>query len=589
MSREGAAWRRQPKMANRVLSIDVGYSLTKIAEVERTKNNSKVYQCFSIETPDGMVEDGYIMNAEGFGEVLRKVLQQKGVKTKKVIFTITSSKIANRDVMAPDLKANRLQPYVESKAAEYFPVNVEQYQFAYHVLEKVGDKDNKQLRLMVLAAPKDLLGTYYRFAEQLGLTIEALDYSGNSILPVLKAEVGEEVTLVAKVDERTTLLTVLNKDHIIMQRNVAYGADTAIQAVLDDDIFEAETYVDALNVLRGKTVIRQSLESDEPDEEDAANNNDRMRQARMDVTESLGMLIGSISRVMDYYNSRNSEHTIDRILLTGFGGDFSGLSRLMTSELGTKVTTMGDFKASHFERSAKKDSLSVGEYIACIGATIEPLNMLPEEFSKKKKKGGAKEGGKAGAGLSLSSKSMEIIGWSLLGVSLVAAGVLAALAIIPYRQLLSRNQDLNNQVNTLLPIVDIYNDYITEKALYDEVTAMDKSTRTRNEGLSAFLKEMENKIPAGTVVTSFDSDGKVLSMGFQSSSKEEAARIINELRGFDSIQSISVTAINETVDTDSGVRIEDYTITCVFKPVEADDAEGEEGAEENGQAEGGAA
>ncbi len=568
-------------MANRVLSIDVGYSLTKIAEVEYNKKNSKVYQCFSVETPDGVVEDGYIQNPEVFGEALRGELQKRGIKTKKAIFTITSSKIANRDVMAPELKPKMLQPFVVSKAPEYFPVDVNAYQFAYHVLEKAESEGNKQLRLMVLAAPKDLLGTYYRFAEKMGLSIEALDYSGNSILPVIHAEVGEEITLVVKVDERATLLTVLNKDHVIMQRNVAYGADSAIQAILDEDVFECETYMDALNLLRGKTVIRQNLESEEPDEEDAANNNERVRQARMDVTESLGMLIGSISRVMDYYNSRNAEHAIERVFLTGFGGDFSGLSRLMTNELGIKVKTMSDFKSSHFERSAKKDTISVGEYIACIGAAIEPLNLLLEEFSKKKKKANLSLKKKGGGLAAPSAATLEITGWVLLGLSLVASGVLAALAIIPYRQLLARNQDLNNQVNTMLPIVDIYNNYVTEKALYEEVVALDEMTRTRNEGLSAFMQEMERKIPSNTVVTSFDSDGQVVNIGFQSSSKEEAARIINELRSFDSVASISVTAINEEVDTETGVRVEEYSVSCVFRPVDWVDPE-EEGTEESG-------
>ncbi len=241
---------------------------------------------------------------------------------------------------------------------------------------------------------------------------------------------------------------------------------------------------------------------------------------------------------------------------------------------------MSDFKSSHFERSAKKDTISVGEYIACIGAAIEPLNLLLEEFSKKKKKADLSLKKKGGGLAAPSAATLEITGWVLLGVSLVASGVLAALAIIPYRQLLSRNQDLNNQVNTMLPIVDIYNNYVTEKALYEEVVALDEMTRTRNEGLSAFMQEMERKIPSNTVVTSFDSDGQVVNIGFQSSSKEEAARIVNELRSFDSVASISVTAINEEVDTETGVRVEEYSVSCVFRPVDWVDPE-EEGAEES--------
>ena len=90
-------------MANRVLSIDVGFTITKIVEVDFRQKNSKVYSCFSIPTPLDSVDDGYIKDPETFGNAIRQEIGKRGIKTRKAVFTITSTKIANREVMIPQV------------------------------------------------------------------------------------------------------------------------------------------------------------------------------------------------------------------------------------------------------------------------------------------------------------------------------------------------------------------------------------------------------------------------------------------------------------------------------------------------------
>ena len=547
-------------MANRVLSIDVGFSITKIVEVDFKQKSSKVYSCFSIPTPQNSVDDGYIKDPEAFGDALRREIVKHGIKTKKAVFTITSTKIANREVAIPQVKPNRISQLVAAKAGEYFPVDVSQYQFTYTILDLVVSDNNKQYKLLVLAAPKDLLETYYKFAEQAGLSIEAIDYSGNSILPVIKAEVTDDVTLIIKVDERATLLTILAKKNIVLQRNVAYGAESAIQSILDHDVFGSDmTYESALELLRGQSVIRKSFDATVQDEDDAVNDDERYRQARVDVTESLSMLIGSITRVIDYYNSRNTEAQISRILLTGFGGDFSGLSKLMTNEIGTKVTVLHKIASVNLDRAVKKDNVSIGEYIACIGAAIDPLDLIPEEHSKKKKKSDAPAGGK---------KDYSSLGYILLAAGVVISVVLAVLSIMPYMLLKQENASLNEKITQLSPIIETYNTYMDTTALYNEVEKMYGMTANRNDGLRAFMEELEQKLPSDTVVTSFTSDPTTVSLGFTCGSKEDAANIINNLRSFESVAAVSVTTVTEAKDDETGLKADTFTMTCTYKPAD---------------------
>ena len=131
------------------------------------------------------------------------------------------------------------------------------------------------------------------------------------------------------------------------------------------------------------------------------------------------------------------------------------------------------------------------------------------------------------------------------------------------------NADLNAKITELAPIVDTYNKYMDTKALYDEVGKMYGMTADRNDGLKNFVEELEQKLPSDTVITAFNSDGATVTLGFRAASKEEAVNIINNMRSFDSIAAISVSAINEAQDEESGMKTETFTITCTYKPVDA--------------------
>ena len=52
--------------AQRVLSIEIGYSLTQVCEMDYNAKSPKVYGVFSMKTPDGILDDGYIRPTEEF-------------------------------------------------------------------------------------------------------------------------------------------------------------------------------------------------------------------------------------------------------------------------------------------------------------------------------------------------------------------------------------------------------------------------------------------------------------------------------------------------------------------------------------------
>ena len=130
-------------MGKKVLSIEIGLHQTKVCEVEAGKKNPHVSNCITFDTPDNIVEDGFILDKDLMAQTLKSNLAAAKMNGKDVIFTIASTKIANREVVIPLVADNKIQAIIDASATEYFPLDVSEYTVSYSILEKVNTKEEK--------------------------------------------------------------------------------------------------------------------------------------------------------------------------------------------------------------------------------------------------------------------------------------------------------------------------------------------------------------------------------------------------------------------------------------------------------------
>ena len=125
-------------MAGKVLSIEVGYAMTKVCEMDYRAKKPRVYRYFSIPTPDGVLADGMITVTEEFVNNLKAEMANNKMRTKDAVFTISSSKIATREIKIPYCKESNIGNLVRTNLSDYFPIDVSRYLSAYTILEVEG-------------------------------------------------------------------------------------------------------------------------------------------------------------------------------------------------------------------------------------------------------------------------------------------------------------------------------------------------------------------------------------------------------------------------------------------------------------------
>ena len=516
--------------SKKVLSIEIGVSTTRIVEVDFRSQKPKVYNCVTFETPDGAIEDGFIRNREILSVAMKEALSAGGFRNSSVVFSLSSTKIANREVIIPTVPDNKIQGLVNSNAKEYFPVDVDQYVITYSVLERVKNENEKGLRLLVLAAPNTLIESYYDFAKMMNFNILALDYVGNSSFNVIKHQVsGAGTSLVVQLNEQSTLINIIRANTLILQRTVPYGMNSVVEAAINSGEFGITDRQEAIHKLVNDGIINAKLEGGGID--DAAlsymeNNDDsyakqlRELKAKEDITETLSYLINNVVRVLDYYSAKFPDNKIDRIYLSGPGARIKGISHLFRNEIFIEVDKFDNIYGVEFMRQVMIDNADKSSYISAIGAAIAPVEFIPKEqliVAKQKSQ----------------SKTASLV--LVAGIAIGAA--LALVGLFMSKSAQSDRDEKQKKADELAPIEKVFEQYSVCKADSENIQAMYAATLNKNILLSKFIKEYEEKMPGDVFIKEIklDEEKMVLTLEVAGDAKDKAALALLQLKSMDTI------------------------------------------------------
>lgn len=531
-------------MNNRVLSIEIGNSFTKICEIDYKVKKPKVYKVLTVETQEGVVVDGMLQPTQEYADHLVNALGTNGIRTRKVIFTISSTRVASREVQIPNVKANKIEALVKTNANDYFPVDLTQYEIGHYLAG--GLTEDGKLRVMALAVPKALLNSYYQLAQMCGWEVECFDYSSNSLYQILRDEKTETVTMMIKIDENSTIVTVLSAGKVLLQRTVAYGVQDAIETMIASGAYAVNDPMSAVERFQKKTCLNRVLHQGDKlweenagrwEDEDAGNA--EVTAARQKITSSLEPLIIGVSRVIDFYDSRNSNTPIERTYVTGLGGSFSGMSKLFTNCLERKVHTLSDME-DKIGMSKAIRSTRPAAYISCLGAVLAPVGLIDKSTQKAK-------------GLTVvSGTNYTFVSVAVLVLGVILSIAMAVTSLTRYFGTVAENVALQARVEELQPAQTVYNEYLSTAAQYDKYKYLYEYTENPNENLVEFINELEQILPDSFYTDSFSSDQTGISMTVNVEGKAAAARTILNIRNMESIEDVQISNITDNQDEMGG-------------------------------------
>ncbi len=522
-----------------IVSIYINEAVIELTEVLQKKSELTVLKAVTIKTPENSVADGEIRTDKigAIATAIRTALDLNGIKSTKAAFTINSSRIANKEAILPLVKPNKIAEIIQTNISEYFPISMDKYVVTYTEANEIDTEEGRKLSVLAFAAPEALVDNYYAVASECKLTVQSVDYIGNSAASLIEKQLDDYVNMVIHMDRVNTIVSVFKNNKLRIQRIIPYGKDNVLEAVMAK---ENISYEEADEKVRTKRYIYSTLDKDE-------------------VTKSLEDMINNVLRVADYFSKRYPSDSIAEVSMAGEAVSLTGIEQLFANELKYKVRIISDLKGVNIDPQSGLTYEDLAGYSFPIGALVDPVDFQ----SKRQNAKIAKEGNR------------KVFRLAFLIVVFLSV-CLVAMALPGYLEAKSNLENVNRKIKNLEGIQDVVDKYYAAKDRYNDADNYYDLSTNNDNALAQFIDDLEEVMPSDVTITGASvSDGSI-SMSCVTSTKDTVAKFIVELKKLDYVSNVSVSSLNETKNSD-GVISNTFSLTCNFSydedSMESDDEE----------------
>lgn len=337
------------------IGLDIGSHSIKLVGVKKTSKGPLFTGLGLKKIPQGIAKE----DADALSILLKDLVEESGIKTKKVRLIVSGSGIQIRRMTMPFIPKKELHQALPWEMKQHLPFPVETAHIQYHILGEFVEEGAKKLDLLAVACPNNLIGQTLSIVNGAGLQASHLDVSAfalwNSLLAWNQLKIGETVALVDLGSEKTSLY--LFKDEILQfSREMTPAANDLTRAIMDGIPFErdlihlfekAERLKEEIGILP-ETGWEKGIE--EP--ADLPKISFLMRP----VLERWGAEIG---RSLDYYRNQFYGEKVDRLLLTGGGARLKHFASYLEGELKLPIKVFNPLENTLYD-AKKMDIQAVG-------------------------------------------------------------------------------------------------------------------------------------------------------------------------------------------------------------------------------------
>lgn len=569
----------EEKVAKKVISIETGIQWTKVALVDYRKKNPPVHEAFAFRTPEHAVEDGYIRDKDSLARALKEELVRRQILEKDVVFTLSSSKVVTREVMIPYVKDNKIKGIIDAQSRDYFPMDISGYTISYSKMDVVEDDGKKQLKLLLVAIPDNLLGNYVSFAQLAGLKAETFDYIGNGCIQLM-CDSFVDNAMIIQLEEQATVISILENKKLAFQRVTPYGYGATISAVVDHPILGIDDEEKAFDFLLEHNVIfHKPSMPDNGDPAQQAIDQAQADEAYEDLAESLRYHLRIANTALDYYQNQVKKEFVGNVYLVGDGSRFAGIHKLFAQELPlplqkidfAKVIDLRNQNGVNDQKKAGKKkhqdytdpvmeessntrqpraATPVG-FLSVIGAAVHPLDAKPKEMQ------------------AADSKKNDLH----TAYVLLAGSLLLSLLLIlgsSVRQLIahSEHRHLTDQLEALAYVQQTYDESSSVQQEEQVYVTIDDATKTKNEYLLPLIEQLEAELPSAIKVTSMQTDDNLITLNMTADRKITVGQMLLNFQNVTLLTDPSIPSMSEQTDEESGKSEWTYTLNAYYGDLE---------------------
>ncbi len=315
-------------MAGKVVGLDIGTHAVRAAEVSFGRGLPTLERFGQVALPFGAVVGGEVVDPATVATALRRLWGEVGFSTKKVIVGVANQRVVARTAELPSMPDAELRSALRYQVQELIPIPMDDAVLDHQVIERVtGDDGKETLRLLVVAAHKDMLRSLLATLDGAGLTAKRIDYIPFALVRSLHVggfDLGDEQgrpVAEAIVDVGAGVTNVVVHEHGAPR--FVRTSNTGGNAVAD--LLTAELGID----LEAAEALKRRADPLSPDPTEAG--------AGEIVAGSVTSLLAEVRGSLDFHLAQPGAAPLSRVVLTGGGSRAAGLGIRLEAMVGVPV------------------------------------------------------------------------------------------------------------------------------------------------------------------------------------------------------------------------------------------------------------
>lgn len=302
------------------LGIDIGSTSLKVCELEKANGKATLSTYGMAILPKQVLlahsEDAILEIADG----LREIIAKAGIKSRKVVAALPGDSVYITEVELPFLEASELESRIRFEAEKRFPQALNALALDWEVIEEVvipqENKKTKLQRILVTAAPRELVNRFGQVFEKAGLELQSLE---TEPMALVRSLIGDDrsTMLVVDIGSTSTDMCLVDNGFPRISKSIQIGGVDITQAIaksLRVDVMQAEQFKKDFGI----TLSGEGSETPE---------------ALRDIVDTF---VSEIKTILEAFHERRGK-TVEKIILTGGSSRLKGLGKYIEHSLNTKV------------------------------------------------------------------------------------------------------------------------------------------------------------------------------------------------------------------------------------------------------------
>jgi type IV pilus assembly protein PilM len=312
--------------------------------------------------------------------LLRDVVKDKRLKGKRVVVHFPSEYILSFPLSFQLGKAETIEAAIMRSSKQYLTFPLEEAIIDYPSLTSVSGDEGNRYRASVVAARKDQITDYLSILNAAGLTVEVVDFGVSSLLRFhnYPQQTIEHSIILCNIGYSQSLLSIVTKDSILVQRSVARGIRTVLKNLQANLELSADS--DEAKVLLKKYGLfyEDCLDCLVPEDKTAPDDmRDMYRAIYQIINPHIEQLVHEFHRVIGYARSEQQDAVLEGIYIYGPGTFIRHLDRYLEKRLNIPANLINPLNKVGLSEDASLSDLSeVGSFGLALGLAMRKVTWL---------------------------------------------------------------------------------------------------------------------------------------------------------------------------------------------------------------------